>query len=116
MRAKEIFQGRGGFVEQGHFDKLFVKITRKKGGTGRNFGAFLLDILKSTFRMEDSNQVWPQLGPFFKHQCTFFDFQKRAGKATPTHPLPHPPNSCAPGYASICLYLAAHFLVCELTI
>ena len=26
----EIFQGRGGFVELGYFDKYFVKNTRKK--------------------------------------------------------------------------------------
>ena len=26
----DIFQGRGGFVELGHFDKLFVKNTKKR--------------------------------------------------------------------------------------
>ena len=36
----EFFQGRGGFVELGHFDKLFVKNTRKKGPAGKNVGAF----------------------------------------------------------------------------
>ena len=30
----EIFQDRGGFVELGYFDKLFVKNTRKKGPAG----------------------------------------------------------------------------------
>ena len=44
----EVFQGSGGFVELGHFDKLFVKNT-KKGAAGKRFGAFLLDILKTTF-------------------------------------------------------------------
>ena len=34
----EIFQGRGGFVELAHFDKHFVKNTRKKGPAGKNFG------------------------------------------------------------------------------
>ena len=29
--AANIFQDRGGFVELGHFDKHFVKNTRKKG-------------------------------------------------------------------------------------
>ena len=33
----EIFQGRGGFVELGRFDKLFVKNTRKKGPAGKIF-------------------------------------------------------------------------------
>ena len=36
----EIFQGWGGFVELGQFDKLFVKDTRKKGFAGKIFGAF----------------------------------------------------------------------------
>ena len=36
----KIFQGRGGFVELGHFDNLFVKNTRKKGSSVKNFGAF----------------------------------------------------------------------------
>ena len=35
----EIFQDREGFVEFGHFDKLFVKNT-KKGPAGNSFGAF----------------------------------------------------------------------------
>ena len=35
----ELFQGRGGFVELGHFDQLFVKNT-KKGSAGKNFVAF----------------------------------------------------------------------------
>ena len=36
----EIFQGRGGFGELGHFDKHFVKNLRKKGPTGEYFGDF----------------------------------------------------------------------------
>ena len=36
----EIFQGRGGFVEPGHFDKHFVKNTRKKDPAEKNFGVF----------------------------------------------------------------------------
>ena len=45
----EIFQGRGGFVDFGYFDKHFVKTQEKKGSTGNNFEFFLLDILKTTF-------------------------------------------------------------------
>ena len=36
----ENFQGRGGSIELGHFDKHFVKNTRKKGPTGKHFGVF----------------------------------------------------------------------------
>ena len=34
----KIFQGKGGFVEPEHFDKYFVKNTKKVAG--KNFGAF----------------------------------------------------------------------------
>ena len=33
----EIFQGRGVFVEPGHFDEHFVKSTRKKALQGNQF-------------------------------------------------------------------------------
>ena len=36
----EIFQGRGGFVESGHFDKHFDKNTRKERPAGKSFGIF----------------------------------------------------------------------------
>ena len=36
----EIFWDRGGLMELGHFDKHFVKNTRKKGPAGKNFGVF----------------------------------------------------------------------------
>ena len=61
----EIFQGRGGFVELGHFEKRFVKNTRKKTPKENILELFLLDTLKSTFWMEDSTQGWTQLEPFF---------------------------------------------------
>ena len=38
----EIFQGRGGFVKLGHFDKHFMKKSKKKGPAGKNFGVFSL--------------------------------------------------------------------------
>ena len=44
----EIFQGRGGFVELGHFDKLFIK-NKKKAPQGKILELFLLDTLKTTF-------------------------------------------------------------------
>ena len=45
----EIFQGRGGLVKLGHFDKHFVKNSRKKGPAGKISEFFLLDTLKTTF-------------------------------------------------------------------
>ena len=36
----EIFQGKGGFVKLGHFDKYFVKNSRKIGPARKNFEVF----------------------------------------------------------------------------
>ena len=44
----EIFQGRGGFVKLGHFNKHFIKKSRKKAPQGNILEFFLLDILKAT--------------------------------------------------------------------
>ena len=45
----EIFQGRGGFVELGHFNKYFVKNTIKKAPQGKILEFFLLDTVTITF-------------------------------------------------------------------
>ena len=45
----EVFQGRGGFLKLGHFDKHFVKNSRKKGPVGKLSELFLLDTLKTAF-------------------------------------------------------------------
>ena len=66
----EMFQGWGGCVELGHFDKLFVKNSRKKVPQGKILELFLLDTLKTAFLMEDSTQGWIELGPFFQNQGT----------------------------------------------
>ena len=67
----------------GHFQKPFVKCTRKKVPQGNFLELFLLDTLKTKFWMGDSTQGWTQ-GLFFQNQGTSFDFQKRAGKASPS--------------------------------
>ena len=47
----EMFQGGGGFVKLGHFDKRFAKNSRKKCPAGKILEFFLLDALKTTFWM-----------------------------------------------------------------
>ena len=54
----EIFQGREGFVESGHFNKHFVKNVRYK----------ILDTLKTTFWLENLIQSHNQ-GIFFLNHC-----------------------------------------------
>ena len=45
----ELFQGRRIFMEIGHFDKHFVKNTRKKRPNEKHLEYFLLDTMKTTF-------------------------------------------------------------------
>ena len=45
----EIFLSRGGFMKLGHFDKHFVKKSRKKAPQGKSLEFFLSDTLKTTF-------------------------------------------------------------------
>ena len=63
----EIFQGRGGFVEQGHFDKHFVKNTQEKGPAEKILEFFLQDTFKTTFRMKNLTQRWTQSRSFFQN-------------------------------------------------
>ena len=50
----EIFQGRGGFVKSGQFDKIFIKKTQeKKALQGKIWEFFLLDTLKTTPGIEN---------------------------------------------------------------
>ena len=91
----DIFQGRGGFAILGHFDKKFVKNT-KKGPAGKILEFFLQDTLKNTFSMEYLIQKWKLSRPFFqKNQGTFFDFQKRQER-TPHRPPAASPLKCVP--------------------
>ena len=77
-------------MELGHFDKPFVKNTRKKAPQGKILEVFLLVTLKTRFSMEDSSQGWTQLGPFFPKSGYFFRIP---------HPLLLPaPLSCGPVY------------------
>ena len=55
---------------------------------------FLLNTVKTTFRMKNLIQRWTQLGSFFQNWGTFFDFRKRAEKASP------------PSYLRTCFYRA----------
>ena len=45
----DIFQCRGIFVKLGHFDKHFIKKSRKKARQGKILEFFLLDTPKTTF-------------------------------------------------------------------
>ena len=86
---------RGGVVELGHFDKHFIKTTKRKGPTGNILKFFLLGILKTTFWMDNLTQRLTQSSPFFPKS-------ERMGEVSPL------PSSWAPvrvaEYASI-IYL-----------
>ena len=78
----EMFQSRGGFVELEHFDKLFLKSTRKEDPQRKILELFLLDTLKTTFSMKNLTQEWTQLGPFLQNQG-FFLFSNKSREVSP---------------------------------
>ena len=58
----------------------------KKGPTEKNLEFFLLDTVKSTFRMKNSTQIWTlfsKIRAFFPKLGHFFQFSKKAGKVSP---------------------------------
>ena len=55
---QEIFQGRRGFMEFGHFNKHFVKNTRKEALTGKTFAFFHLGTLKT--KMDTIRTFFPK--------------------------------------------------------
>ena len=81
----EILQDKGDFVELGHFDKPFVKNTRKKNPQGKLLELFLLDTFKATFWVKHLTQGWKQLKSFFKIRALFSIFKKGLRR-----PLPPP--------------------------
>ena len=69
-----IFQGRGGFVKSGSFDKHLSKIQENKAPQGKILEFFLLEnyTLNGKFNQRmDTIRVC-----FFLNQGTYFDFQK----------------------------------------
>ena len=50
----EFFQGRGGFVKLGHFDKQFSKSHENRPRRQKFWSFFLLDTLKTTFLIVNS--------------------------------------------------------------
>ena len=68
----ENFQGRGGFMELGHFDKHFLRKNTKKAPQGNILELFVLDTVKTTFQMKNLTQRWTQSVPFFPKLGHFF--------------------------------------------
>ena len=76
-----IFQGEGAFVKLGHFEKHFVKNSRKKDPGGKISEFFLLDTLQTTFWMVNLTWGRTQSGPFFcKIRALFLIFRKGQGR------------------------------------
>ena len=100
--ATRKFSGQGGmFVEQRHFDEDFVKNTRKRGPTGKNFRVFSPRYFYNYILNGKFKPKMDTIRAFLSKIRTFFSiFTKDRG----TSSLPH---SCAPvsvpEYASICL-------------
>ena len=107
VRAQsEVFQGREGFGELGHFDKYFVKNLSKKAPQRKILEFFLLDTIKTTFWMEILTQRWTLSGPFFpKIRALFMIFKKGRGGLSPSPPF------CTPERRSIKKVALKHFAI-----
>ena len=78
----EIFQGWGGFVELGQFDKLFVKDKKKRSRREKFWSFFSQILLKLHFEWKINAKIDLFRAFFSQNQGTFFDFQKNAGEAS----------------------------------
>ena len=76
-----------GGMKLGHFNKHFVKNTRKMASQGNILEFFLLVTLETTFWMENLIQRWTQSGFLFPKSGHFFRFLKKQGRPL----LPPPP-------------------------
>ena len=78
----EIFQGKVGFVELGHFDKHFVKNTRKKKGPqGKIFEFYHLDTVKNYILDKKFKPKMDTIRAFFfKLRPLFSIFKKGKGR------------------------------------
>ena len=84
----EIFQGRGGLVKLGHFNKYFIKKLRKKAPQGKILEFFCSDTLSTNGKF---NLRMDTIRAFFsKIRAFFFIFKKGQGRPPPLLP------SCVP--------------------
>ena len=71
MLNQKFVQGRGGLVKVEHFDKHFVKNTRKKSLSGKNL-EFLSYILLNHISNEKLNSKMDTIRPFFSLKSGHF--------------------------------------------
>ena len=82
----EIFQGRGGFLKLGYFNKHFLKKSRKKAPQQKILELLVRNTLKTIFWTENLTSGWTKLEPFFPKPGNFFLFLKKGRGGFP--PLP----------------------------
>ena len=83
----EIFQDRGGFVEEGHPDKHFVK-NKRKGSQGKILEFLLVDTVKNYISNKKFNSEMGTFRAFFSKLGHFFRFSKRGrGGLLPLFPV-----------------------------
>ena len=72
----ELSQGRGDFVEPGHFDKYFIKKTKEKRPLMEKLAVFSPRYSYNYTLNRKTNSKMDKIR-------VFFDFRKRAGEASP---------------------------------
>ena len=86
--ATRTFQGKGSgrFAELEHFDKDFVKNTKKRGLQRNILEVFVLNTFKATFWMKNLTQRWIQSGSSFQKSGHFFSIFKKDKGGFPSSP------------------------------
>ena len=76
----EIFQGRGGFVKLGHFDKHFVKNSRKIDPAEKVSEFFSLDTQNYIVNSKFNLRIDTVMAFFSKIRVLFMIFKKKQGR------------------------------------
>ena len=84
--------GRGAFFELWHFEKYFIKNSRTKNQTGKNFGFFLQDKFSNCILNEKFNSKISKIRTLFlKIRALSSNFQESAGETSPSCPSSYAP-------------------------
>ena len=75
-----------------HFEKHFIKNSRKTGQTGKNFRFFLLDKLRNCNLNQKFNPKMTKIRILFlKIRALFSNFQESTGETSPSSPSSYAP-------------------------
>ena len=84
--------GQGNFLKLWLFDKHFIKNSKTKGQTGKNFGFFFPEILRNCILNEKFNPKMTKIRTrFFKIRALSSNFQESGGETSSSSPTSYAP-------------------------